>query len=78
MLVIFASVSYCIHFEIAVPYSGEIFDSSDTFFQFVLHGADLPKDGEIVMFINGAVATRSSTNENIIRAPSTHPLPAIP
>lgn len=57
------------HFEVSIPYPGEIFDAEDTQFVFSLVGG-LPEGGEIVVWINGAVATRTRSQDNAMKVPS--------
>jgi hypothetical protein len=64
-----ASSSY---FDVSIPYPGEIFDAEDTQFVFSLVGG-MPEGGEIVVWINGVVATRTRSQDNAMKVPSTFP-----
>lgn len=57
------------HFDVSIPYPGEIFDAEDTQFVFSLVGG-MPEGGEIVVWINGVVATRTRSQDNAMKVPS--------
>lgn len=67
-----ASLSSSTHFNVKVPYSGEIFDAEDTTFDFTLSDAGglLEEGAEIVVWINGAVATRTRNVVNKLKIPA--------
>jgi hypothetical protein len=62
----------CVHFDVKIPYPGEIFDTADTAFEFTLVGLDLVPGGSagvIVVTINGVEATRTANNLNSLQVP---------
>jgi hypothetical protein len=58
------------HFEVLTPYEGEIFDASDVYFEFRLHGGLLDYPGhEILVGINGNEAMRTKEAYTHVKAP---------
>jgi hypothetical protein len=72
LLGVILCLSECAHFDVRIPYPGEIFDAADTVFDFTLVGRDLVAGGSaglIIVQINGVEATKTSSNVNHLQVP---------